>query len=261
MKKLLFPLLCFLLLAFVSSTGARMNIVVVGGSVPAVGDSCSCQTPTYDACYTGDHATATDYICYESDATSEDATNNTADVVSTSYIEYDAADENVQWTITGDLSAGLDSEGTIFVDFYVIDRDADTNIHDASVFELRYNAANCINCYVRGAFDRIDCRFEGNTSDQIAAAGSLSFNTWYRLGYTWQTGADAAGKHSVSVVAKTAATSWQEDVVDLDDWDDGGAVDPLTFTLGEAASSKSDERVRIRDSVILTGYQTTDPDP
>jgi len=35
MKKLFLPLICFIILAFVSSTGARMNLMIVGGDVPA----------------------------------------------------------------------------------------------------------------------------------------------------------------------------------------------------------------------------------
>ena len=38
MKKLFLPLICFIILALVSSTGARMTLMVVGGGGAAVAD-------------------------------------------------------------------------------------------------------------------------------------------------------------------------------------------------------------------------------
>lgn len=252
--------LVFLFLA--SPVNAGISVTIIGGEAGAPPPA-DCSSGTYEIGYNGDHSSGANYICYESGGASEVATANTADVVSSSYVEYNAVDENLTFTITGDISAGLDSEGSVFFTVY-----SDTAIvGDGAAIEIRYDNANYIIVYVDSTAKLEGGANSENGTWQVTRGDVvMDANTWYRCGYTWQTGADAGGKHCVTCEAsETALTAWDtvnnEDVEDLDDWTDTDPVDPAYFVIGENLGGTVAQKTRIKDVYVTTGYAAADPLP
>lgn len=238
---------------------AKMNPYIIGEQGVAVGgaESCtSCSTETYMFCYNGDFTADTDKACFTNGDASKDAAVNTVDYIGTDYSSSNAVDETLQWPIAGEDGAS-DSEGTLFCSTRYVD--GGSGIRDAIIFEIWNDFSNHMYCRYRDTSDQLYCQFtsQAGGSDTIAG-GTLSVDTNYRLGYTWQTGADAGGKHSWSMQALGSDPSWTEEVVDLDDWD--GADQPDKIAIHEDQQGSHDgDTIRIWDCLVLTGYQTDDP--
>jgi len=235
--------------------------MMMGANQPS--DANTCPSATYEVGYNGDHASGETYICYESGTANEQATANTADSVTSDYVQYDAVDKYLEFTLTGDISAGLDSEGSLFFSVYIV-----TDVSDEQLIEIYSDTTDYITIYINSADDKIYGIHRSEDAGQNTVKGSLiTADGWYRVGYTWQTGEDAAGKHNISIEAgddKMDVWEENEDVEDLDDWDDEGTpLDPTYLAIGEhnIVGSAVSHTIRIKDVYITTGYEAADPLP
>lgn len=220
-------------------------------------NECACPTNFYAGCYTGDCPDGTDYISWNNGASVADAIINTADTVSTAYIEYDAQDECVSWAVDSTDKLN-DEQVTIFFTFYLTDA-GETGVETNLLIESNIGVADRLYVVTADVTDKVVGYFKGGTSSEnVISSNTVSFLTEYRVGYTVQTGADAGGKHSISFVAKGSDTSWTEDVEDLDSW----SSDPDNFSIGEnETGSAVNDKPRIYDVIIRSGYQAKDPNP
>lgn len=228
--------------------GSASAISLIGSGIES---GTGCQSGTWTFAYNGDHPTGTNYACDSAQAALEGTVVDAT--VSADYVEYSGIDDYIKWTI--DSSEMSYSAGTLYASFYLV-----TSAGDCPIIEIYVDANNYIVCSAYDQDDRIICYFMGSSTVQGHASdnSSTSADTWLRLGYSWQTGADAGGKHSISVVAE-GAPSWGADSnEDLDDWT--SAADSLV--LGEDQNphlAGPNITGRIRNVAIVSGYQGTDP--
>ena len=253
MKKLLIILALALLLP-ASAFAASNAYILGGGSAPAAAsDACGSLTPTYDICYTGDYAADTDKMCLDNGNSSVDGACTGTCSFSTDYVAVSDANGYASWT-TSEISESL---GCIFFDLYIVDGGA-AGIDDASLIEITDTTSMRINIFILGSTDKIYGKNVVTTRSADGDAGTVSAATSYRVGYKWETGADAGGKHAISLVAKGNATSWQEDVEDIDD----GGGNPTKIEVGEHYSSfNSSDTARVSDIYVFGSYVCTDPNP
>jgi len=202
--------------------------------------------------YNGDHTSGTDYACDSAgaglDGTIVDAT------VSADYVEFSAVNDYLGWTI--DTSEINTSVGTMFCSVYIIDRDTDTNISDAVIFESYNDANNYFKCLVAGTQDEIQCTHVGTgTSSAALSTHVLSFDQWYRIGFSFDAANDTI---SVQTVELGSAFDWTggEDAESVDVW--ASAIDE--FRIGELECGSSvNETLRVKDCVFVNGYEASDP--
>jgi len=236
------------MLIFVLALPAWGLMVIHGPVRGGGGDPCGC-SGTYTFCYTGDHASGTTYACYDSGASNEAASANTADSVSTDYMEYDATNEYLEWTESGLVD---DAGQTIFFSVYFIDRDSDSTVGTCNLMESYYDASNYIKVVYQSGYFRF-YYYDGSISD-VYKALTPSFTTWYRIGVTWDVAND---KYSISVVTLGSSPSWNEQT---GEGLSAMTADPLSVVLGEDAGGNGvDERIRNKDAIIVGGYQSADP--
>lgn len=217
----------------------------------------SCPSGTFEVGYDGDHDSGADYVCYESGTASEQASANTADVVNSSYVEFNAMDEHLRFTITSDISADIDSQGTIFFSWR---QNTGASLGAAALVEITYSATEDIEISSNATWG-VFCRHNGGAEDEYVVSGSLSAQTDYRCGYTW----DASTNYHAVKCVTSGSVSWgspdDEDNEPIDGFDDSGAVDPTTLSIGEylAGGSHGGETYRVWDVFVTTGYKGTDP--
>jgi len=220
---------------------------------------CPSWVDTYMFAYDGDFPSDTDEACFTSGADSKDGTVVDADV-NAYRVEYSAANDYVQWSVS-DGDGVDDSEGTLYFSLYITD-EGNADVDSNALMEVWNDGDNNIYISTDDSTDKIRAFHEGNGTQANAFSGdAITTGAWYRIGYTWQTGADAGGKNSTSSVALGNSVNWDEDVEDLDDW--AGDKQPNSITVGEQLSQVgvNDTSIRIADLVILAGYQTADPYP
>jgi len=278
MKRLLFvPLLliiCLLLwnnrVTEVSEAEGKVNMMLIGVNVTTTTTISDCASGTYEAAYNGDHSSGSDYICYQSGVASEQATADTAED-SSSYVLVDAANEYLRFTITGDLAdSDLDSQGTIFFSFEIIDGGDTTWPTEYVASEIVYNGSSSENIHIRTlSSGRIAGYHFGGSGINYVQVTGLSAGTDYRCGYTWCDGADGCNG-STDAHAIRCVTSGSVDLSSPDDEDeesiegftDGGAVDPSTLSIGEDYSNRAlsgDDDLKIWDVYVVQGYKGSDP--
>ena len=250
MKKLI----VILMLLFPAHLLAQEMVGVTTMSGVTWGDALSsCYVGTYSFAYDGDFTGDTDAACFTSGGANKQGTV-TADTVSTEYIEYNAVDEYVTWAVAGEDGVSDEGPHTVFLSLYVSD-DGDTNMETNALFEVVADADNNLDCRVADTGDAVSCVMEFQTTLKTKTSTvTLSFDTWYRVGYSWQTG-EAGNDHATSVVTVGSEASWEEDDDDLGVW--GSA--PTEITVGEKESALAvNDTVRIKDVCILSGYKATD---
>jgi hypothetical protein len=263
-KQFIMALACFIALIIASSTGARMNVIGLSN----VGDgAASCPSGTYEIGYNGDHTSGADYACYESGTANEQGTTVDATVTS-DYVSVPATNDYLRWTITGDISADIDSLGSIFFSTYITD-DGDTLVEQGIVFELAYNGSNYIACtFHPGGGGQFYCYHNSaGTGNQVQTSDVvIDVDTWVRCGYTWNASLD---KHALDCISSGSVT-WdsnsgspddEDDPETIDGFDDTGAVDPDTFLIGELEVNWAiiDTPVLTKDVYIVSEYKATDP--
>lgn len=254
MKKLILLLLLIPSLLFAQEwQEARMGAGMMGGGVPIA----ACPVGTYMFYYNGDYPDDTDKACFTNGTVTKDGTISGATVTS-DYVLIEAANQYIQWVIASEDGIS-DSEGTVFATICMID-DGDADVETTQIWESYIDTNNYMLCQIDGGTNKLVCYHRGNGGTAQTVLSSSTFDsfcdTWYRVGYTWQTGADAGGKHSVSLVLLGNDPVWTEAVEDLDDW----ATPPDKFTIGENLTSGGVvDDMRVKDVIILQGYQTDDP--
>lgn len=259
MRKALF--LALFLCLIVTPLQSSITVTLMGGGSVAN----TCASGTYEAGYDGDHSSGADYICYESGTANEQASANTADSVSSSYVQFDAANEALTFTLSGDISADIDSQGSVFFSWRNVDN-GDTTYDSGAILELTYSATENINCASVAASQRIFCFHLGAAESNNVFLGGLTYDTDYRCGYTWDA---TANTHALDCVA-SGSVAWtsnggspdDEDSEAIDGFDDSGAVDPTFIAIGENLSNSAftgDDDHRVWDVFLTTGYKGTDP--
>lgn len=256
MKKLI-VLFAILVLVFTPTAIARMGMMVIGGQVAGGADSCGTSIGTYMFVWTGDHATDPNYACFDSDNAQKAGAESGTPLVTTEYIETDGNNERVEW-VNASNDGFDDTQGTLCFSLRITDDDSSTEIDNSQIWEFYYDGDNHIYIHLPDIEETIKAEHEGggNESSITSTSGSLAFLTNYRICYTWQTGADAGGKHDLSLVAEGNATSYQgEEVEDLDDF----ATDAGELIRGEEHGGKYIDKVRTWKVFIGSGYKDTDP--
>jgi len=251
MKKIITIIIIILLLPALCFAGALQEkqkscIAKKNGSAA---DPCSCQGTTYMFCYTGDFSADTDKACFTNGTASKDGTPNSAISVSANYLEWASTYDRLTWAISSDDGVS-DSLGTVYFDYYAV-----SAVGDQEVFRVVGDATNDIYIRVSGTSDTVKCSHTGNgTAQTVNSTATVVADAWYRIGYSWDT---ANNKHSVSVVTKTtSAKGWEEDSEALEDW----TTQPSALSAGDVVGAATGT-VRMRDVIVLSTYQATDPNP
>jgi len=236
----------------------RMNLMVVGGSATttAPADPCSCATGTYVACFTSDHATANDYICYNSGAGALDADDNESVTC--------AADANCEDGDCCEVSANQDyftwdndserlcpkATGTIWASIY-FDQVSDPDTVPIIV-EAYWQYNDKLYIYVDG--DTLGGKYVQGGTDYVTTETDvdISMQTWHRVAFTW----DATGGAN-SVCVQLDANGWDCDAADFSAIS-AGALD--RFTLFERdCGGVHDDNLFIDNLTVHSGFQTADP--
>ena len=246
----------------VAHAKSRIKQVIGAGGInfPGQGgsaDPCSCAGSTYMFCYTSKYSGDDAKACFTNGTLTKDGSENGGILVDEFGVTHDAANKYITWVVAGGDGINGSVAGTLYVSLYLVDEgnaDVDTN----DFFEASGDANNRIKIYTHDGSNSVYGYFrsQGNTQD-LGAGIALSFETWYRVGYSWEPGADAAGKHSISVVTlgndQNFATEHTEDLDTMTT-----AIDDVTMGENEAGTGMTDT-VWTRDLIILSGYQTDDP--
>lgn len=224
---------------------------VVGYSRGVGGGSADCATGTYLANYNGDHSSGSSYICFNSGASSEDASSNTVDSVTTEYVEYNATGEHLSWDITGDIT-DLDGSGTLFVSVQTPD-DSSGSTGENVIFEIWYDSNNYIvgRILSTGAISVV--MKAKNTSSDTYTAACNNDTSWIRIGYSWSAGVG----HDISCVPLGSGENWSNlDADTVQQW--GG--DPTTISIGQHNTTNNvTNKIRAKDYFITTGFKDEDP--
>lgn len=233
------------------------------GAGVAAADPCGCATTTYMFCYTGDYSGDADKACFTNGTASKDGTEvdtGTYVAISSDYISIDAQlDNHVYWEISsGD--GFTSTKGTIFFSIYVTDGNANSDWDLFQLFEARYDANNYL--YIAGTDGTSSkgnlyavWRSLGGTTQTLTATIATDLGAWYRVGYTWDT-TNGDGVHSISAVAITSATSWEDGTgTTLDAW----TGEPSNIYVGERSYNQAVDARLIKDVYIFSTYKATDP--
>ncbi len=262
MRKLI--LILFLLFALPTLVFGWMNVTTVVGGVGATpSDPCSSATATYAFAYTGNHASGAGYACYKSSGTvsAENLTEvdtGTNVSISADYIQFTAADNYVSWPVTSGSNVAFASgtAGTIYFTYTCVDGDANPDLDANTLIEIRRDASNYVYLYTVDAGNAIVAKWRdnGGTAQTLTSTVSMSLNTAYRIGYSWNAAGDV---HSVSVTTVGAATSWEDSTgATLNAW----AAESSTIVVGDNAMTNTNPDInRVTDIYIFTGAKATDP--
>lgn len=227
-----------------------------GNTVVSGGD---CPSGTYEIGYNGDHSSGADYVCYESGTASEQGTTVNA-TVSSSYVSFSSANDYLEFTITGDISAGLDTSGAIY---FSLNMASVAGVN--AILELSYGGSTSE--IITARFDGTKIRFDnegGGQNQNINSTVVSAASTNYRCAYQWDATNDIHECKCVTSGSVTWTSPDDSDSEAIDEWDDadgaGSAVDPDTLTIGEHFSAFSvTGEVRVWDVFVVSGWDSTDP--
>lgn len=238
------------LLALCSSVWAGNVVMLGGGEASTLTDPCSCPTSVYKFCYTGDYSGDVDKACFSNGSVVKDASLNSVDVINSSYVEYNAANEVIRWAVSN--KDGIDDTiGTLFFTYKTPSLIAGDNI----LIEIYVNTNNYISITYVEYLGYIRVYHKGNGNSQYLTGGSFSTSSSYRIGYTWKTG--NPGGHKLSIVPLGSATSWSAE-------NDSNlltafsvAIDKIQF--GKTSLGSVYDTNRVSDLIILGDYSANDP--
>jgi hypothetical protein len=217
-----------------------------GQTLAAGGDEAGCVAGTTFS-YNGDHSTDADTAC-DSDGNALDGTVNNA-AASTSYVEYDATNEYVKWTIDSS-EADMSATGTGTVCFTAHTVSAAT--HD-DFLQIYYDSSNVLYIYTSGSY--IYAKWLANSKTGSVDTYGFTADTDHRICYSWDV---ANNNTALSRVAPVGAVSWG--TTDEDDID-GFSSDASTVAVGEDNSQFINvvETCRVKDVTITGGFKDADP--
>jgi hypothetical protein len=207
MRRLFLPLVCFILLAFVSSTGARMSLMIVTPQTPAAGGTC----PSGAECFEGVGAPANwsgtgdfDEAVIVLEGSESLQLDNTTATYDPSFNE-----SGVYWTYYVQLNDGSGAR-----------------------YFMRVEASNTIGEVWITASEEISCRPDGGTTVDSAAQSTgttLKFKTYVKR--------DSGGTDGTVTVWKWNGSSWdslctsadgtRQENIDRVDWFGGAAGDGM----------------------------------
>lgn len=236
---------------------ARMSPAILGASSGAVAYTCA--TGTYMFWWDGDYSGDTSMACSASGAATKTGSSSGDVSIDANYVRITDVNSYLRWEIVAE-DIFNDSQGTIFFSVYFVD-EGNGDLDDDAIFEIYKDTNNYLGCWATDSDNKVKCqvRGNGNTAQNVSTASTLSTGNWYRIGYSWQTGADAGGKHSIVIQSgETAVSSWDAEVENTEDLDDWGSA-PQYVTLGENQLGITlVDDVRIKDVIITSGYKDAD---
>lgn len=215
---------------------------------------------TYKFWYNGDHPSGTNYAYSDSGSGSE-AGSITGSSVSNDSVTVDTAGENITWSTTSnDLVSG--TKGTVFFSVYVSD-EGNADLGSNALLEVYLDSLNYLRIYSADASNNITALHRGNDGSLPTIGtsfASLGIGAWYRVGYSWQTGADTNGEHAIILqTGDEALNDWSEATTeseDLDDW----SGSPTSLTVGQSHfTDLEDASFQIKDVIITSEYKDLDP--
>ena len=262
MKKLSGAFICLLLFTVLSSARIievadagitdKLKAVIAAKNAAAPGGSCP--AGTYEFGYNGDYDTGKeDYTCYKSGAANEQGTSVGSPTISSAYVIINAQNENVNWTVTGDIAANMDAEGSLFFSVRQVEG---TQINANPIIEFSYGSTegqDVIRCSFTGT-SRIYCfNYGAGQSTYVEAA----INTNYRCGYSWHAGNDV----HVLDCETSGSVTWDDTGENKDNEQiDTFSNDPDTLTIGDNIYTvSSGDDVRVWDVFLVSGFEGTDP--
>ena len=206
--------------------------------------------------YNGDHSVDDDTAC--DSAGSPIAGTEAGEVtVDSDYVYVPSSNDYLRWVIDSTEFNG--DEGTLWVSIYVVDLGVPETVGATPTFEVYYSsdsANNNLICYVDPSNAQVRCFHEGNGTANNAYGGNetLTYDTWYDLGVSWSVSESA---FAVTCEISGQAAAWDEDPDDtITSW--AAAADRIL--IGEdVLSAGTNDAVRVKDLVIVSGYQTADP--
>jgi len=202
----------------------------------------------------GFHSDGSEVACFANGTLSGDADSHegTYDITA-GVLTIDNNDERITWNVAGNDKID-DDQGTIWFSIWI---DSSGGADNRLFFESRIDASNEIRVYVTTTETLIGGHRGGGTNQSVTTNGAQTVDVWHRCAYSWQTGADAAGKNSICCDAECWGSA-AEDVEDLDSW----ITPPDDVTIGEnVANVTFDELIKVKDVYITSGYQDSDPAP
>jgi hypothetical protein len=166
---------------------------------------------------------------------------------------------HIQWAILG--NDGINPEqGTMYFSLYYTDDNTNTTHEAGIIFEAYAATGDYLAVYKLATTGKMRFYYTGNaTANTVTSYDSLSFNTWYRVGVAWDY--NGANQDYLGIDVEPLGTTI--------DWDESSSnvaktLVPLTSAIsvinfGESArGTLSTDGMRIKDVVILSGYQAND---
>lgn len=252
MKKIIGLLLIAIVCAFlvmskhVETPDALAGLILTPATTGGAADPCSCPTASYLSCYTGDHASGVNYICYDSGNSNKNGTENGTITVTSSYVEITGTAEGLEWAVsTDDLAAG--DVGTFWLTVYV---DVATITGVTAIFEITSANNNDMMSIrvnndgtVRGIYRQNDVPVN------LDSVATLSGQTATRIGYTWDQPND---KHKVYITT----TGLEATTAGLN-----GLAVVTQMQIGEEFGGPVNHTYRGYDLTIFSTYDVADPAP
>jgi len=243
--------------------GARMNLMIVGGSTPATTTaSADCPTGTYNFAWNGEHSSGTNYACFDSGSTAGayDANGGTILIAagyaqSGSYgLQIDDDNEYFSWTnpsTVGTKTIIDDEDFTIYAHMRTAG-DIDVSA-DANFFESYEDSSNYIEMLIRASDDYLKgaARGGGAAAEDANSGADVSDGNWRRIGFSCTT---STGYCYVSIDGG-------------DTWNQSASSDYASFTTGcpavvigeQTAGGNAASEIHLDNIYVINSFEAADP--
>jgi len=223
----------------------------------------SCPEGKYQFYWNGDYSGDTDKACFDNGTATKDGTTAGTPSLSADYLEVNALNEYLKWAVAN-RDGVSEAQGTLYFTARVAD-DGDADLENMTFAEVYVDGNNYILFYITGSTNKFTMAHKGSgTSKTLSKTETISFDTWYRFGATWDT-TTSPGRLSLSMLAcsdagsdcavSTPVASWQATTGTLRNFVNA----PDDIALGEnACGLGQQETLRIKDVIITSGYQDAD---
>ena len=228
---------------------AKANVILGG----YYGGAYTCPVAGTTYSYDGDHPTDNDTACDSAGAalagTIVDAT------VTADYVLVENTNDYLMHSI--DASELDGDEGTIWLDFYLIDGDTDEDVEEGAIFEIFYDTFDNMCCWVDNS-DKVRCEIEsssdgGSSFSPYCDNETIVHNQWYTLGFAWS---KSGGQISITSEKYGEAVDWDDNANQIKSFGN----QPTSIKYGELSMGRQmGDDVRTRNGVICASYKCADP--